>query len=313
MSWLSAFEDELTARGVRRSARERLVAELADHLECERDLSTRLELTQLGEAREIACQCADELAADDARRGALHAFGALALTAVALVVSQATLGGIGYPGFDHGFTAALSLPAILALVVGAQVALVSGTLAAWRALRRRREPVLPGAEVALVNRRARVGLAGGLAVCASMALYAVDFATVLPVWWLALSGGLAILAGGALVAAWRRVSLGASTVALAGGPAGDIYDDLPPLRALRGHPWRLWMGATLLCGGAMTLFEWHAERSLAEGLQRGVAEAVLFSICFAALARAVGARSGASSAGPSDRPAGASRDSSARG
>ena len=308
MSWLDEFEEELTARRVRRGARERLVAELADHLECERGWSTRLELTRLGAAREIAGQCAEELAADDARRGAFVAFAALALTAVALAVSQAALGAIGYPGFDHGFTTALSLPAILALIVGAQIALVSGTLAALRALRRRREPVLPGAEVALLNRRARIGLAGGLAVCASLALYAIDFATVLPVWWLALSGGLALVAGGALVTAWRRVSLGAGTVALAGGPAGDIYDDLPPLRALRGHPWRLWAGATLSCGGAMTLFEWHAERSLAEGLQRGVAEAVLFSICFAALARAVGARSGASSVGSSERPVGAPRD-----
>jgi hypothetical protein len=150
--------------------------------------------------------------------------------------------------------------------------------------------VLPGAEVALVNRRARIGLAGGAAVCASMALYVVDFATVLPVWWLVLSGGLALLAGGALAAAWRRVAIGAATVTLADGPAGDIYDDLPPLRVLRGHPWRLWAGATLLCGGAVTLFAWHAERSLAEGLQRGGVEVVLFSVCFAALARKVGAR-----------------------
>ena len=72
MSWLSEFEDELTARRVRPAARERLVAELADHLACEQGCSTRLELTRLGAAREIAGQYADELAADDARRGALR-------------------------------------------------------------------------------------------------------------------------------------------------------------------------------------------------------------------------------------------------
>jgi hypothetical protein len=284
MRWLADFEDELVARHVRRAARERLVAELADHRACEQGQATRL-----GDPREIAGQYADELAGDDARRGALGAFAALALTAVALTITQAALGAIGYPGFNHGFTSALSLPAIAAVVVGAQVAFVAGTLAAWRVLRRRREPVLPAAEVALVNRRTRVALVAGFAVSASLALYVVDFATVLPVWWLALTAALAALAAAALAAAWRAVSRGAATVSLAAGPAGDLYDDLPPLRPLRGHPLRLWAVLVLASGGAMTLFEWHAERSLTEGLQRGAFEAVVFSICFAALARAVGA------------------------
>jgi len=290
MSWLTEFEDELVARRVRRTVRERLVAELADHLECERGWETRLELTRLGAAREIAGQYADELAADETRRGALVSFGALALTALALAVSQLTLGGVGYPGFDHGLSAALSLPAILTLVIGAQVALVAGTLAAWRALRRRREPVLPGAELALLTRRSRVALGGGFAVAAALALYVVDFATTLPVWWLVLSGGLALGSVAILAAAWRSVSLGAETLVHLAGAAGDLYEDLPPLRALRGHPWRLWGAATVACGTAMTLFEWHAERSLSEGLQRGIAEALFFSVCFAALGRAVGAR-----------------------
>jgi hypothetical protein len=57
MSWLSEFEDELVARRVPRSSRERLAAELSDHLECEQGWETRLELTRLGAAREIAGQC----------------------------------------------------------------------------------------------------------------------------------------------------------------------------------------------------------------------------------------------------------------
>jgi len=290
MSWLSEFEDELAARRVRRSVRERLVAELADHIACEEGQTARLELTRLGAARELAGQCADELAGDEARRGAFAAFAALALTAVALVASQTALGAIGYPGFNHGFSAALVLPAIFALVFGSQIALVAGTLAAWRALRRRREPVLPGAEVALLHRRTRIGLAAGFAVVFASALYAIDFATRLPGWWLALTGGLAVLAATALAAAWRTVALGAGTVTLAAGPAGDLYDDLPPLRALRGHPLRLWAGLTLFCGGSMTLLVWHAEHDFLEGLQRGVAEAVGFSLAFALLGRAIGAR-----------------------
>jgi hypothetical protein len=299
MSWLRELEGELIARRVRRPVRQRLIAELADHIASE----PGFDAARLGPARDVAGRYADELAGDDARRAALWAFGALALTAVALLVTQATLGGIGYPGFDRGFSAALSGPAtsatcdatlsgpaIIALVFASQVALVAGTLAAWRALRRRREPVLPGAEVALLGRRTRIALAAGFVVCAAIGLYAVDFAIVLPVWWLALAGGLAVLAAAALAAAWRVAATGAATVTLAGGPAGDIYDDLPPLRRLRGHPLRLWAAVALFSGLAMTLFEWHAEHSFGEGLQRGVAEAAAFTLCFALLGRAIGAR-----------------------
>ena len=59
---------------------------------------------------------------------------------------------------------------------------------------------------------------------------------------------------------------------------------------LRGHPVRLCAGLALASGTAITLLEWHAEHSLAEGLQRGIAEALVFSLCFAALGRLVGAR-----------------------
>lgn len=121
------------------------------------------------------------------------------------------------------------------------------------------------------------------------AVYVINFATRLPVWWLVPTGGLAVLAGIALAFAWRLVAVASGTVTLADGPAGDIYDDLPPLRPLRGHPLRLWAAVALFCGGAMTLFEWHAEHSFAEGLQRGIAEAVIFTLCFAAVGGAVGA------------------------
>ena len=289
MSWLRQFEDELAARHVSPPARERLVAELRDHIACEQGAPTRL-----GAPREIAGQYADELGAHATRAGALTAFAALAFAAVALVSSQLTLARISgmshYPGFDHGFSVALSLPAIVALLVGPQVALVAGTLAAWRALRRRRAAVLPRGEVALVRRRARIGLAAGIATMAGQLLYVANFAGVLPAWWLLLSGALAASALVALSLAWQGLSRGSATVVLATGDAGDLFDDVAPLRRLRDHPLILWFSAALACGGAVTLFEWHAERSLAEGLQRGAFEAVALSIGFVALGRAIGAR-----------------------
>jgi hypothetical protein len=289
VSWLGEFEDELAARHVPPRARERILAELRDHIACEQGAPTRL-----GAPREIAGQYADEFGAHAARAGALTAFGALVFAAIALLASQLTLTRIGgmsrYPGFDHGFSVALSLPAIIVLLVGPQVALVAGTLAAWRALRRRRAAVLPHEEVALVRRRARIGLAGGIATMAGQLLYVANFAGVLAIWWLLLSAGLAVTAIAALSLAWRGLARGSATVVLAGGDAGDLFDDITPLRSLRNHPLILWLSAALACGGAVTVLEWHAERSLAEGLQRGAFEVVAMSIGFAALGRAIGAR-----------------------
>jgi hypothetical protein len=290
VSWLREFEQELTRRRIRPAVRERLLAEFADHIACEEGASTRIELTRLGAAREIAAQYAEELASDDARRGALVAFAALACAALALVVQQLTLARIGYPGFDHGYSTPLALISLFALVVGSQVALVCGTLAAWRALRRRREAVLAAAEIALMQRRSRLALAAGLATTAGLGLYVINFLGVLPTWWLALSGTLALGALVALLTAWGTVARGAATVALTPGPPGDIYDDIPPLRALREHPLALWALATAVVGGAVTAFTWHAEHSLAEGLQRGGFEVVALSVGFALLGRAIGAR-----------------------
>jgi hypothetical protein len=285
MSWLDDFEDELVKRRVRPASRERLRHELADHIACEQGAPTRL-----GDPRAIAGQYADELSSDDARRGSLGIFAALALTGGALLVQQLTLGRIGYPGFDHGYSTVLALVAILAMVLGSQVALVCGCLAGWRAVRRRAVAVLPAAEIALLHRRAAIAVAAGAVTATGMMLYMVDFVDVLPALWLVLSGTLCASATAALAIAWRGQARGAATVALAAGPAGDVFDDVPPLRALRDHPLGLWALATLAVGGFVTLFEWHAERALAEGLQRGGFEALALGVCFALFGRAIGAR-----------------------
>jgi len=288
--WLREFEEELAARHVRRPLRERLVAELADHLACEEGDGTRIELTRIGAARAIADQYADELASHDARRGAFISFAALAVTAVAMAVGTAGTGRSQYPGFNHGFSAVLALLAIAAIVFGSQVALVSGLLATWRALRRRSVAAMPAAEVALLRRRTTVALGSGTAVAVGLVAYRINFIDVQPAGWLALGGSLAGCAIVALAVAWSALVRSSATVTAVVGPAGDLYDDIPPLRPLRGHPARLCAGLTLLSGLGMTLVEWHAERSLSEGLQRGAVEALGFLVCFVALSRAIGAR-----------------------
>jgi hypothetical protein len=287
MSWAQQLADELTARGVVGRERRRIVLELQDHIACEPSCEERL-----GDPRELAARFADEFATDGARRGAFAAFAALALAALALAVSQLAIAPAGgYPGFDHGRSLMLFIPAALGMFIAPQAALVAGTLAAWRALRRRRRrAVLPAAEVALIRRRASVGLGAGLATMAGLELYVLDFSAVLPLWWLALVGGLAGLAALALIAVLARLHRVGSLVASGEGPAGDVFQDLPFLRPrwLRASPWRLGAAASLTVGFAMTLFEWHAERSLFEGLQRGAFEGLAAAVGFVLLGRAIG-------------------------
>ncbi|MGO9761602.1 MAG: hypothetical protein ACLP1Q_10140 [Solirubrobacteraceae bacterium] len=69
-----------------------------------------------------------------------------------------------------------------------------------------------------------------------------------------------------------------------------MFDDLPALRRrwLRRGRWRLGVGAFLSVALAVTLFEWHAERSLFEGVQRGAFEGLAAAAGFALLGRAFG-------------------------
>jgi hypothetical protein len=288
MSWLEDLSGELYARGVTRRDRVRIVAELSDHIACEPGCEERL-----GDPRALATSFADELATAEARGSAFATFGALAVAAVALAVSLITLGRFAhYPGYSNGLSTALFFPALLGMVVAPQVALVAGTLAAWRALRRRWVTSLPAAEIALIHRRARVALAAGFATMAGVELYVVDFSERLPAWWLGLAGGLAAAGGFGLWVAARTLARARTIVSGAAGPAGDIYDDLPVVGSgwLRARPWLLGALASLVVGLALGAFEAHAEHSVLEGIQRGLVEGLAAGIGFVLLGRAIGAR-----------------------
>jgi hypothetical protein len=289
VSWAQQLADELTARGVLGRERRRIVLELQDHIACEPGCQERL-----GDPEELAACFADELATDSARRGAFGAFGALVLAALALAVSQLAIAPAGgYPGFDHGHSLVLFAAALLGMFIAPQAALIAGTLAAWRTLRRRHSVVLPAAEIALIRRRSWVGLGAGTATMVGLELYVLDFSAVLPDWWLALVGALAGFALVALLAVAARLRRAGALVASREGLAGDVFDDLPllSLRWLRGNPWRLGAASSLAVGLAATLFEWHAEHSLFEGLQRGACEGLAAAVGFALLGRAIGVAS----------------------
>ncbi|MGB0093326.1 MAG: DUF1707 domain-containing protein [Solirubrobacteraceae bacterium] len=288
MRWLERLADELAVLGVRGRERRRILLELHDHIECDPGCEDRL-----GAPRELAASFADELATDRARRSAFNAFGALAIAAAALIVSQLAIGHAGgYPGFTNGLSVVLFMPAAIGILIAPQVALVAGTLATLRAVRRRRARVLPAAEIALIRRRAWVGLGAGFATVAGLELYVVDFSSVLPAWWLALVGGLAAVAGVTLLGASRTLARAGAVVSGTSGQAGDIYEDLPLTRWqwLRRRPWRVGMIASLTVAIVMTLFQAHAEHSLIEGIQRGLFEGLAAAVGFALLGGAVGVR-----------------------
>lgn len=288
MTWLDDLSLELYARGVPRRERARIALELGDHIASEPGCEDRL-----GDPRALATSFADELATAEARGSAFATFVALAGAAAVLIVSQITLGRFaGYPGYSNGVSTLLFIPAILGMLVAPQVALVAGTLAAWRAVSRRRVASLAAAEIALIQRRTRVALGAGFATMAGLELYVLDFSQRLPAWWLGLVGGLAALAGVGLFAATRTLVRSQSIVSGASGEAGDVYDDLPMLGSdwLRARPWLLGLVASVAVGLALGAFEAHAEHSAFEGIQRGTFEAIAAAIGFVLLGRAIGAR-----------------------
>ncbi len=280
------LERELAARGVHRAARRRIVLEYEDHIACDPQSSDRL-----GDPAELASAFADELATDEVRGAAGRAFIALSFAALALLVSQLWIGRAGsYPGFDQGRSLALSIPAILGMLLGPQVAIVGGSLALLRALRRRHEPVLSAGEVALIRRRSEVALGGGLATSGGLLLYMVNFSGALPAWWLGIVGFLSMVATTALLTVGARLMRSRSIFVKAAGPAGDVFDDLSVLRPLSGRPWLLCGVASLAVAGAFTIVTGLAERSIAEGIERGLFEGFAAVAGFALLGRAVGLR-----------------------
>jgi hypothetical protein len=254
---------ELLAVGIRGRLRARILAEFSDHIACD-------PRARLGDPRPLAAQFADDLATERTRRTALGTFAALAVVAVAVGIPQLTLPAT--PDLAAGRSPFLIAPALLALVFGAQIAFVAGSLAALRALR------LGGVhEVGLVRRRVDVALAAGVLTALGGVLYAVNFSDVVPTWWTALA--LAAAAAGAVplgAAAFAHARTHGVKVSTARPPAG-LSADLGPL----AQPALIGAAATFAIVAATAVLE----GSLVEGALRGAFEAAAFAACFAALRR----------------------------
>jgi len=285
MSYADELSEALGRAGIRGRRRRRIVIEFDDHLQSNPG-------ADLGAPAVIARQFADELGTRRAFMAAGVVFVALAVAGVAAAVAFLTAGGAGLKVPQlHARDEALGIPAGLLAVLGAQVALASGSLAVLRAFWRRREPSVSRADAVLIWRRATVGAAAGLVTMAGMALFVAEINQGVANWWTTLVlagagvGAMAVLAAvPALVAAARVRPEGS-------GEAADVLADLGPFvpAILRGRPWRFALLFAAALAVAITVAGVAASDPY-DGALRGVADAAGCLAGFALLGRYLGLR-----------------------
>jgi hypothetical protein len=290
VTYLRELESELAAAGVRGRVARRVLEEARDHL-AELDTETRF-----GEPRRIALEVAAVVATSQTRRAAFATFAALAATGVGYLVAFGLVAHHGWPDVFAGQVVGLGIAAALGIMFLPQLTFVAGCLMLVRVFRLARPA--PVDELRLVRRRAAIALAGALATLAAWALFALEFrgeiaaGSVAPT-IVVLSAALVL----PLLATSAAVRAAARPRAAAGGPAGDVFDDLEPFVArtplarvnLRAHPWRFAVGFALAVGIAATVIG-SGEDGLAGGLARGVPEALAVLVFFALFGRILGLR-----------------------
>ncbi len=264
---------ELEAAGVRGRWQRRTLAEARDHLEDSEGA--------FGDPRAIAGDIAAVVATTETQQAALVAFGGLVTAGLGCVaafgLSRAADITVGGP---------LGITASVTIVLASQIAFVAGMFMAWRALRLR--PPARAAELSVVRRRAAVALSGAAVTAVAWIVYAHQYED---------SGWIIVLSAATLpllLLSASRVVRAARPRPLPGGEAGDVFDELAPVvgpaPALRAHPW---VFAILVAGAAGALVfvsGWSAEGTVADGLVRGVPEALAVLGCYAALGRLLALR-----------------------
>jgi len=290
---------ELEALGVRGTTRDRVLAEVRDHLEESVRRRDEDPAARFGEPRSFARLVASQVATASTRRAALGSFGVLSLAGVAYLALFALVPAAGgWSDIFGGHVQALGPLLGVATAVLPQIAFVSGCLALVQAFRIRREEVVGAAELALLRRRSNVALGSAAIALVAMAGFALDFEAVMAAWWtwLAVVTCAALLLP--LAAASYLVSDSACPAAEPAGVAHDVFDDfvpifrLAPIRRLGlvEHAWRFALLAAAAVGCAGFVLGWLAEGDPGSGLVRGGFEAVALVICFAALGKALGLR-----------------------
>lgn len=216
--YLDELSRELGMVGIHGAVRKRILAESEDHLRSDVDAPARF-----GSAAELANQFAAELGARSSRRAAVGAFVALAAAGAVYALSFVGADFAGQPPPDTWpLLAQLMLPVV---IVAPQVAFVAGSLALVRTLRRR-ERVLPSAELTVINRRTGVALSAGLVTIVALAILAVELRDASADWWVAVTLVGASIAAPLLVLASIPLMRASRLRPQVAGSAGDVFDDI---------------------------------------------------------------------------------------
>jgi hypothetical protein len=281
VTYVDELSRELAAHGIRGRRRRRILLETNDHLRSDAGAEERF-----GSAREVANAFAAELGAQATRRAAVSGFAALGVAGAVYAASFASLTFASPP--SETIEPMLGALAFAAMIVAPQVSFVAGALALLRALRRRRERVIPTQELVVIRRRTGVALFFGLVTMGALSLYGYEFRSALAGWWLTLTyvstaGGSILLA----LAALPAVAAARARPEIA-GDAGDVFADVGRQR-LGDDPWRFARVVAFAAG----LLVWLAalvQGDPLDGLIQGVFEGLACLGGFAVLGRYLGLR-----------------------
>jgi len=279
-TYLGRLERELGSVGIRGRLRDRILAEVDDHLRSDPEAGSRF-----GPPSELANAFAADVGTSASRRATVGAFAALAAAGVVYAISFVGFATVGGPLPDRP----LASVAFLVIVLAPQVAFVSGALALLRAWRRRGDRVLGSDERQVLARRTNLALGAGLATTVALVVYGVEGRSSVAGWLVGFtivgSGAACALLLAAVVPAVRAARL---RPRVAGLP-GDVFDDLG-LPRYRSRPWRFAVVVAAVAGLAV----WIAGVAGADpidGALRGVFEALACLGGFALLGRYLHLRS----------------------
>jgi hypothetical protein len=175
--------------------------------------------------------------------------------------------------------------AFVAVILAPQVSFVAGSLALLRVLRRR-EVVLPSAELKVMNRRTGIALVFGIVTMVALSVLALELRGDSSEWWVALTlVGAAITIPLLLLAALPAGVAARLKPHIAGEP-GDLFDDLGFGRT---DPWRF-AGLVALALGLVVFLVAAIQGDPFDGAINGTAEALACLVGFAALGRYLGLR-----------------------
>jgi hypothetical protein len=280
-SYLQALGGELGRVGLRGRRRQRILDEFADHLTCDPG-------AELGAPRVLAEQFADELGTSQARTAAFAAFAALVVIGAVVVVRVVAMGP--FNRIDGSVPDTLG---ILAAVMAAQIAFVSGSLALVRGLRLRGQRTISADEARILGRRAGVGLAAGALATMAIPLRASATPGHTPsTVWSVVAVAVALAA---VLGALPAVVSAVRVRPVSPGQGEDVLADFGPLRPLveavtGASPTRF----ALLTGGGIAVV--IAAAGVAaddpyDGLLRALMEAAAYLGAYALLGRYLGLRS----------------------